>query len=287
MTEFDAEAGRAAYAVVAPILDSYLPEEISKRTGRIDFAIIHALRVAEAIETQDLTKQFQRLAGLEMNYIENLRPLAWAAWHCSVQLEAAAAAEKIGRLDRTLLERATERRTRMLNVLEYHLGDEPAVARELTAIRAGSGYTDLASDLSRLAQLSEARAADLVTDRKHYVATDARDARSDAQAILQGLAVAETDAVAHWRDQLDRCWTALLEAYGELRAAAQWLWRHEPQILALFESLYAVTRPARRGRTRAPRESGIDASTEPVTPDEDAANPTSPQGVGPSSVATA
>lgn len=224
--------------------------------------------MAEAIEAQGLAERFSSLADFEENYIENLRPLAWAAWHCNVQLEAASAGERVARVDRTLLERATARRERMLSVLDYHLGDEPAVARELSAIRSGTGYTDLASDLSRLAPIYEARAAELAADRRRYVATDARDARSDAQAILQSLAVAETDSVAHWRDQLDRSWTALLEAYDELRAAATWLWRHEPRVLGLFESLYSVSRPARRGRTRAAQQSGVDASTTPVTEDE-------------------
>lgn len=72
---------------------------------------------------------------------------------------------------------------RMFKVLEYYLGDVASVREQLEAIRSGTGYRDLASDLGSLAQLEAEHRATIQGDAKHYRATDSADALTCAAEI--------------------------------------------------------------------------------------------------------
>mgnify|MGYP000550098582 CR=1 FL=1 len=78
-----------------------------------------------------------------------------------------------GRLPLDLIDQATELRQLMLTVCEYHFRDDLRLGRQLSDIRAGSGYLDLAEDLQRLvteklkaAGLSFTSAKSFVTPRR-------------------------------------------------------------------------------------------------------------------------
>ena len=106
----------------------------------------------------------------------------------------------------------------------------------------------MAGDLTRLTPLFERHHDLLSRDPTHYNPDDLEGAPADAEAILQSLA--ETPDSAHWQGQLDRAFTALAEAYGEVRAAAQWIWRKEPETAELFESLWTAARAPGRSHSQ-------------------------------------
>ena len=195
----DSEQGEVAGA--------YTPDQLVPRTCNAKNAVVHVLTVAEVVETKKLAPKLAEVGNFDMRHLENLRPLAWATWHCVFQLDSAQTAEGKRQVDPQILERAAKRRKRMLSMLSYHLEDDPAVARELAAIKSGSGHLDVAGDLTRLTPLFERHHDLLSRDPTHYNPDDLEGAPADAQAIVQSLA--ESPESAHWRDQLDRAFTAL------------------------------------------------------------------------------
>ena len=249
MTSYDPKAGRTAYDTTSPIFNAYTPEQLVPRTCNAKNAVVHVLTVAEVVETEKLAPKFAEVGNFGMRHLENLRPLAWATWHCVFQLDTAETAEGKRQVDPKILERATKRRKRMFSMLSYHLGDDPAVAGELAAIQSGSGHLDVAGDLTRLTPLFERHHDLLSRDPTHYNPDDLEGAPADAEAILQSLA--ESPDSAHWQDQLDRAFTALAEAYGEVRAAAQWIWRKEPETAELFVSLWTAARAPSPGSSKS------------------------------------
>jgi hypothetical protein len=134
-------------------------------------------------------------------------------------------------------------RNRMFKVVEYHLGDLPEYAKQVVAIREGTGYEDLADDLARLAVLFH-QAHDRVShDPKHYVATDRDDAMAYYETINTLLRKPPTDP---WGVPAAQAWTLISAEYKDLRDTVEWLWRRDAATRALFPTAY-VRKVARSG----------------------------------------
>lgn len=141
------------------------------------------------------------------------------------------------RLPPELVEIATAVRPRMTKVIDYILGDQPVVARQLDAIRAGQGYADLANDLDDLADLYETHAPALARDTIRYSAFDATLARDCARKIVEQLDQQRRENITHWTDQQSRIWTLLSQSYGETQRTARYIWPDNKAILDLFPPL--------------------------------------------------
>jgi hypothetical protein len=120
-------------------------------------------------------------------------------------------------------------------------------------IRSGQGYFDTASDLTRLAALYDEHAAVLAIDQRLHDAGDAAAARKNAETILRSLAEGRCADEQHWQAEVTRAWAALLTSYDEVRAAATWIYRADPQLKERFPSLFKVIRPG-GGRPAAPEQ---------------------------------
>jgi hypothetical protein len=159
-----------------------------------------------------------------------------------------------------LVQRATQRRTRMLKCASYYFDDHPTLGPELVDIVAGTGYRDLASDLTRLGKIYEDQKEVLSKDTRHYVAADAKGATKDAHAILEELSAGRTGDERRWSEVVARAWTLLSESYGEVAAAVGWLER-DGDGAADFPPLVTV---GRRSRRRPEGTGGEDAGDEAV-----------------------
>ena len=111
----------------------------------------------------------------------------------------------------------------MMRVVAYYFSDDDKLGPEIADIRSGTGHQDLASDLVRLADLAdiyEAQSDVVKHDTKHYRATDARDARTNAHTILEALSATQNAEYKKWLDLSARAWTLLAAHYAETGAAS-------------------------------------------------------------------
>jgi hypothetical protein len=261
--ELDPEVGRVAFERLLPLLTALDPETLTPATAKVNLAATFVLGIEPRLREEPLRSQLLAMPTLRASLIEQLSDMSWATWYVWTMFQDAEALKTGVRVPPDLIDRASERRLRMLMLLEYHLGDDPSVARTLSSIRAGAGYQDTASDLVRSARLYRQHHAIVASDTKLYRADDEPQAREDAAAILQTLAAGERSR-EEWSDQLTRCWTLLNRAYDEAIAALSWLYRDDPGVLEAFPSLYSVARPGvGRRRSRAETESRDGSPNEP------------------------
>jgi len=189
-----------------------------------------------------LTARFASLPKSEWNpqALIDLPLVAQAVLLAGTELASAQARSDLAKLPEDLLTEATAVKSRMLRVLDYLLGEEELVARELSAIRSGTGYLDLAQDLAQLAKLYQSERAQLQKDRHLYQATDETLAATLAQRIFSEL---RRDQPVAQRERLGQATALLLHLYDEVAATARWLLRNKPEEAAQrFPSLIAASR---------------------------------------------
>jgi hypothetical protein len=248
----DPDGAALAFEAVLPLLDAQA--ETRRSNTSFDKAILHAASTGRMIKQPEMRARFAGLpAGdFDQQHVDRLETVALAAWHVTVSLESASVQSSGARIAEADIEEGTRLKQRMIKVVEYHLGHVDEVSTELTAIRAGAGYLDMASDLVRLAALYQRHAGDLGADTRHYRAADRDRAGRLGHAIHQVLGDGRERDADYWSDYLARAWALLVVTYGEVSVAGRWLYRHENGD-ARFPSLYTV------GRRRRGRPAGGDA----------------------------
>jgi hypothetical protein len=245
LDSIDPAAAEKAFASLRPRLLGISKDRLATFSVDLQTAAIAAATVARFIKDPAVRKRFLSLPKEEFSYahLDDLEPAALAAWHAAVELLTASAGGTEAKLPASLVQEATVVRQRMLTLAEYHFGDDPDDAKEVVSIKQGTGYADLANDLVRLTKLYKKHHARVKLDPKNYVATDARDAKKCARQILVLLGEERNQEQKAWGDLVARAWTLLVEVYGEMSAAGNWLYRHEDGA-RLFPSLYSVGRRA-------------------------------------------
>ncbi|HEX2574101.1 MAG TPA: hypothetical protein VH877_31435 [Polyangia bacterium] len=146
---------------------------------RIDIAAaaIHAVSIGRQVKQPELYARFASLPAREFDirHVDDLESLARATWYARVEQDTADATSREAKLPVDLVDLATAVKERMLKCAAYYFDGTP-LQKEVDDIRSGTGYRDLASDLSRLARLYVDHAAVLSGDTKNYRASDAADA---------------------------------------------------------------------------------------------------------------
>ena len=194
-----------------------------------------------------LLARFLALPKTEWNpqTLTDLPLAAQAGLAAATELGAATARIDSARLPEELVVQAVSCKARMLRVLDYLLGEDEVTARELAAIRQGTGYLDLAQDLAQLAKLYVTERAQLQKDRHLYQQSDETLAAALSQRVFSELRREEPTAL---RERLSQAIGLLLHMYSEVAATAHWLLRHKPDEASRnFPSLITATRrPARK-----------------------------------------
>jgi hypothetical protein len=264
LESLDPEAAAKAFSALRSRLAAIADERVEPARADVMKAAIAAWSVARFIEQPEVRARFARLPKEDFNqaHVDDLGTIALATFHVAAELQSAQATTTGAKLPVDLLQSATDIKTRMLKVCEYHLGDHPVDAAEIADIRVGTGHIDLALDLSRLAKLYQKHKNVIKKDPKHYVAADATDARTYSSEILRQLGEARNENAKTWSDRVARAWVLLLDVYGEVSQAGRWLFRHDEPVTR-FPSLWAV---ARTGQGR-PKKTEEDSSVEPTPPE--------------------
>jgi hypothetical protein len=248
----DPDGAALAFEAVLPLLDAQT--ETRRSNTSFDKAILHAASIGRMVKQPEVRAKFAGMpaSDFDQQHVERLETVALAAWHVTLSLESASVQSSGARIAEEDVAAGTRLKKRMIKVLEYHLGHLDEVSTELTAIRAGTGYLDMACDLVRLAALYQQHAAELGSDTRHYRAADRDRAGRLAHLIHQVLGDGRERDADYWSDYLARAWALLVVTYGEVSAAGRWLYRHENGE-ARFPSLYTV------GRKRRGQPAGEDA----------------------------
>jgi len=184
-----------------------------------------------------------------LTVLDHIPILALATWHVRRKQVEAVESASTARIDEATLKEAQVTRRRMLKVLTHYFEDHPVYGKQITAIRAGTGYQDLANDLLAVADLYHLQDVNAFVslDPMHYRADDPTHARALTQEIFLGLGLIPESAVSLWTDLAQRAWTLLSQNYDALSAAGRLVFRNEENVDETYPSLVgAVRAPATR-----------------------------------------
>jgi hypothetical protein len=258
-------AGERAFAAIEAKLLALPSDRLNAVTVDVQVAAAIALSVANAVAADKaLRARFEALAKaneFDLARLDGLATAALAAWFARHMYLLVSATHTEAQLPGSLVATATALKTRMMRVVDYHLGDHPVAGPLVSAIRAGTGYMDLANDLVALARLYKAYAHLLEHDKKDYQAVDQGLAAQTGDQILTLLG-GSTPEQRKWVGLQARAWTLLSGDYAEVYAAGRYLKRWDVDVESTFPSLIAAARAA-GGRSAAGRGDGVvDEETE-------------------------
>ena len=221
-----------------------------------DVAIL-ALKIASDIQAN--RRRFGNIAKGELDpaTVALVEPAAWALWFAALAFRDASATSSDAMVPVDLVTSATSLRATMLKVLGHQFDETTPTGQVLADIRSGTGHADLASDLTRLAQLYVKHAKVLTNDKRYYQAGDAAKARALSTQILEALGLDRGTGPA---DDMYAAFTVLSTAYADVQSAASFLFRNENGE-ERYPSLFSVRADP------SPRKSGGD------TPAPSAASP--------------
>lgn len=250
--EFDAATGKASFDKIRTTLQSLPADALMQPNLDLQSAALAALVLVDRARQGERAARFALLpdALFPKSSLDDLEHAAHAASHVEIESTREETASTGAKVDLALVQEASALRERMLKTADYNLGHVEEVGRELADIRQGTGYLDLANDLSRLAVVYAASKSELASDKRHYDVADAGLAAALAQRIRGELRASASRSGA-FAELRPRAFTELTRLYNEVRAAAQFVFRAQPDVLAEFPSLRASTAalaPARRAK---------------------------------------
>jgi hypothetical protein len=253
------DSAAQAFQNLLPLLDAQT--EVKRSNTSMEKVIVHVASVGRMVMQPEVRGRFATLpvSEFDQQHVERLQPTALAAWHTLVSRDSASVQSSGAKIAEIDFEQGKEYRSRMSKVIGYHVGHLDEVAAELEDILGGTGYLDMAKDLTRLYTMYQVYEPELRGDTRHYRPEDAENAGRLAQAILQVLGDGRDTDARYWSDYTTRAWSLMVVTYGEVSAAGRWLFRRENGE-ARFPSLYTI---GRQRRSRRPGEDAGDGAENP------------------------
>jgi len=247
-TESDAPAratpsSEAARAAFEALLGRLLGAQAGSATADGEFLAARALDLVAVARGAALSRlQLLPEALFPSGTVAELETIALAIQHLAGLQKAPSEGARAGdaKIDDKLLEEAEGVRATLHKLLDYHFGDDPAVAAELAEFRGRRGALRVAVTLARLGAMAREREGFLAKDTKYW-----REGLSADAARLAGEIQASAGAVSD-KDakELERRALSLIEApFSELRATLAWLLRHDA---AAVEALPTLKKPSVR-----------------------------------------
>lgn len=238
--------GKEALTALRPLIDAMSAEELAPVNLDRLAAAVTMLQVGQYVQHDAVKAEFAKLHAdhFDQTHVERLPSVALALFYATERSADAEARRRPTRLDPELVQTGRSLRERMLRVVDYNLDDVDDVSLRTTHIRKGRGYLDLAADLLALYRIYVQYAATLAADKKHYQPSDADDAAKTAEAIQAQLDTGLTEEQRQAIFDARAVWTLAVESYSEVRTAAQFIYRHAPDRLTFFPSLYEGRGPS-------------------------------------------
>lgn len=258
--------GPEALAKVRPHLEAMNADEVSTLRAGAPVVVANALHLHRAyLEDRARIVGAFKPQAFDAARCDDLMVRALALWEADTLARQAIDPES---LLPPLLAEATPLRKKLLRAAEYVWGDDPNLGPVVSEIRSGGGHKDTADDLVALGALFSTY-WDAASGRCDVTDEEVAAARKLGLKLLQALGTnAQTSPVASARDLRDRAAAYTRQAANELRAAAAFVFRNDPEALERYPALHAAPPRRRRPKTEpkaAPAEAPQSAPVpEPV-----------------------
>jgi len=225
---YDPNKAQAGWQATKAFIEALPSSGLKHRNADLSAAGQRAIHFATGVLTPPRRDVLRKLPAelFDAGQLDLLEHLGWVAAGAAIERQKALAQASNATLTPTLEQSSKERRARMIDLADYHLGEHPDHADEVADIISGHGLLDRAHDLARLADLYDAAKDIVAKDTKNYRANDASEARRESDAILAALSAG--GAQLGFVDSERRIWTLLDRVYRDLRQTYEWAFRADP-----------------------------------------------------------
>ncbi len=155
------------------------------------------------------------------------------------------------------LERAKPLHRKLSKAAGYLWDDDEEIGPVVASIRAGQGYADRADDLVRYAALFIENWA-AAQGKCDVTKEDLEEAREVGARLLDAMTSVPAGDVAEIRDRRDRAGEYLRRAVDDIRDAAAYVFRKDPESMERYPSLYSgrrsTTKPGPKPETTVPEQ---------------------------------
>lgn len=251
----DRGVNEKCFAEVRDTLAAISEEKAGQVNLDLEDVVMAGLVLVDRARKDDRADFLAKLAPtfIEANLIDKLETTCLAGQYIVDNAATEGATEETYMVDAVLIEQATVVKKRMIKTIEYNLENVDSVRREVDDIKLGTGYLDLAKDLTRLANVYEGHGKALAQDKVNYRATDMAEARAQADEIRKQYRASKSKERDF--DKLrPKAYAEISRLYNELREAAQFAYRKKPEISDEFEALRTAVGVANTKRVAKPEE---------------------------------
>lgn len=237
----DIQRGRAEAVALEPILAT-APRGRTQGVS-LTKAATALLALARLVRDQGWRPRFERLPleDWSITHLDVLEARALALHVLLRDLATAEAGSPGPRVPLSTVRKAHKLRAEVLELLEFALKDDADV-RELASIRSGTGYSDLQSDLIRLAVLLRARKDTLAEEApRRFNPAHADDAERLAAEILAAITDGQTPAVRELALKIEKVFGLVDVDYDQVVRAGTFIFWGKPE-QAHFVALRSAAR---------------------------------------------
>ena len=265
-----AALGEAALAASAPRLAAIADDDLASVRLDVEAAVLAALNVCAFIAEPATHARFLKqheVGELDIRHVDGLKNACFAVLYALGEAKAAGALETDAAMPSALLAEATDVKSRMKALCEYHFADHDVHGPEVERLRHGASHRHIAGQLNGYARIYTLCKVDASTDKKNYKATDLSDAQRVAGTMLAHLSAGMSPKARKAFDTYVRAWTLMSLSYYEVRACGLYLLRHDKRADEKFPSLFVMGRPG-AGRPKKKETEVVEEDTDEQAAEE-------------------
>ena len=246
------QGGAEKLVMLKPKLLALIASELRQFNLSVPATLSAAIRIwTSYVEDKKMFADAFTAAGFDAAAVEDFPMRTAVLWYTDTQLGQMLAPRQ--GLSEEILLQAKPLHAKLARAARYLFEDDARLGPVVADIRQGAGHLDTAGDLNRYAVLFEEH-WDLAEGRCDVTLEDLASAKHLSTLILEGLTAAPEGDIAEWKDLRNRAGEYLRRGAEDIRAAAAYLFREDPDALSRYPSLHAPRGPARKHKSESAEE---------------------------------
>ena len=254
-----------------PVLEALSKQEVRHFSLAIPAAVASAIRVWQSFmaDAAAIVTSFKR-QGFDPDAVSDLPDRVSALWQADTMLRRALDPESTMQ---ELLDDAVVVHTKMAKTAKYLFEDDDEIWPVVADIREGSGHMDRAGDLARYAELFTTH-WDRVDGKSEVTQADIDNAKEMSVRILRAYTENDESNIRSLRDLRDRAGEYLARAVDDIRDAALYHFRNDPDAADRYPTLFKYRRVNRKKEKESDAAEETELAPEALEATPDAADDT-------------
>ena len=237
--DFDYVDAGKAFEKLKPVLEKMDREDVLKMNINLLRAVLNAFKLARAYkkDREQFEGRFVK-STFDPDLYDDITERAMALWYADINVRQSTDPVDL----HIIIDKAIPVHNKLQKAANYLWDEDPELGDVVAAIRRGRSHPDMADDILSMVNLFESRWA-YAKDRCDISEEDLVEARVLGIRIMEALNnTAEETVLAARRDIRSRAATWLRMGVDDVRAAASYIFRENPEEMERYPSLFSGRR---------------------------------------------